>query len=393
MTASTLPRWSTTARSADPAPRSGIQPGRLVVDRLPQLAGTRARRRTSCCAGARCPPATVDVVVHLHGHSAQRPAHEPGPGHRAAQRPGPRRPGASGDRRSAPADTAGAAARPLLRRAVRPRATASRRCRAGGACRAGRRRAAALHRRHRGARDPRPVDPHRPLRRRLGPDGDPPAHSTPTRCTPSTRCTATRPADRLGAAAPGRRARRAARAVPPWRAHSGQQPAGRGAPSRAASPRFRVEQTTVPHMAIPRTYGWRLLADAGADLPGATRPARHGAPTRSSGRRSRPAARQRVVRGDRPGRPRAVPPVAAGRRTRADGDLARGESDPARVLPRRASAPTVTDAQMQSTSFQAAHPWSAVFVSYVMRTAGAGPRVRATRPRTRPTSGRRDATG
>ena len=33
----------------------------------------------------------------------------------------------------------------------------------------------------------------------------------------------------------------------------------------------------------------------------------------------------------------------------------------------------VTDAQMQSPSFQAGHPWSAVFVSYVMRIAGAGP--------------------
>jgi hypothetical protein len=34
---------------------------------------------------------------------------------------------------------------------------------------------------------------------------------------------------------------------------------------------------------------------------------------------------------------------------------------------------TVTDAQMQDVAYQAAHPWSAVFVSYVMRTAGAGP--------------------
>jgi uncharacterized protein DUF2272/tail lysozyme len=34
---------------------------------------------------------------------------------------------------------------------------------------------------------------------------------------------------------------------------------------------------------------------------------------------------------------------------------------------------TVTDANMQSTVYQDAHPWSAVFVSYVMRTAGAGP--------------------
>jgi hypothetical protein len=33
----------------------------------------------------------------------------------------------------------------------------------------------------------------------------------------------------------------------------------------------------------------------------------------------------------------------------------------------------VTDAQVQSALFQAAHPWSAAFVSYVMRRAGAGP--------------------
>lgn len=34
---------------------------------------------------------------------------------------------------------------------------------------------------------------------------------------------------------------------------------------------------------------------------------------------------------------------------------------------------TVTDADMRSTVYQDAHPWSAVFISYVMRTAGAGP--------------------
>jgi hypothetical protein len=33
------------------------------------------------------------------------------------------------------------------------------------------------------------------------------------------------------------------------------------------SPRFRVESTRVPHDLIPPTFGWRLLADAGADLP------------------------------------------------------------------------------------------------------------------------------
>ncbi len=35
------------------------------------------------------------------------------------------------------------------------------------------------------------------------------------------------------------------------------------------SPRWRVEGTRVPHMEIPRRFGWRLLADPAADLPGA----------------------------------------------------------------------------------------------------------------------------
>jgi len=41
--------------------------------------------------------------------------------------------------------------------------------------------------------------------------------------------------------------------------------------------RYRVEETTVPHPDIPRAFGWRLLADAGADLPlarGSARPPR-----------------------------------------------------------------------------------------------------------------------
>ena len=38
---------------------------------------------------------------------------------------------------------------------------------------------------------------------------------------------------------------------------------------RAADPRFRVEQTSLAHMQIPRRFGWRLLADVAADLPGA----------------------------------------------------------------------------------------------------------------------------
>jgi hypothetical protein len=42
--------------------------------------------------------------------------------------------------------------------------------------------------------------------------------------------------------------------------------------SDALRPRFRVERTRVIHLQIPRSYGWRLLADPGADLPG-TQPA------------------------------------------------------------------------------------------------------------------------
>lgn len=39
----------------------------------------------------------------------------------------------------------------------------------------------------------------------------------------------------------------------------------------ALAPYFRVERTSVPHIPIPHTYGWRLLADASADVPKTTR--------------------------------------------------------------------------------------------------------------------------
>jgi hypothetical protein len=47
------------------------------------------------------------------------------------------------------------------------------------------------------------------------------------------------------------------------------QPRLDAAPASAADlkRRYRVEETTVPHMDIPRTFGWRLLANAAADLP------------------------------------------------------------------------------------------------------------------------------
>jgi hypothetical protein len=72
------------------------------------------------------------------------------------------------------------------------------------------------------------------------------------------------------------------------------------------------------------------------------------------------------------------------RRWRPGGGSALVETSPAaspilREYYRVGVGTTVTDAQMQSRSYQAAHPWSAVFVSYVMRTAGAGSAFRYSR--------------
>jgi N-acetyl-anhydromuramyl-L-alanine amidase AmpD len=44
-------------------------------------------------------------------------------------------------------------------------------------------------------------------------------------------------------------------------------------PSSALRARYRVEKTTIVHPRIPRAYGWRLLADAGADVPNVQRAA------------------------------------------------------------------------------------------------------------------------
>jgi hypothetical protein len=150
-----------------------------------------------------------------------------------------------------------------------------------------------------------------------------------------------------------------------------------------ASPRFRVEETMVPHVAVPRTYGWRLLADPAADLPGAVRPG------------SRPGSggfdmQQHEVPTPAPAVPSlpAVPPLCAAiarvaieefRRWRPGGGPALTERSPAaspilleyyRV---GVNKTVITDTQMQNRAYQEAHPWSAVFVSYVMRKAGAVP--------------------
>ena len=65
------------------------------------------------------------------------------------------------------------------------------------------------------------------------------------------------------------------------------------------------------------------------------------------------------------------------RRWRPGGGTALVETSPAaspilREYYRVGIGTTVTDADMQSTVYQDGHPWSAVFISYVMRTAGAG---------------------
>ncbi|MFI7065682.1 phage tail tip lysozyme [Kribbella sp. NPDC050124] len=132
----------------------------------------------------------------------------------------------------------------------------------------------------------------------------------------------------------------------------------------AGSARFRVEQTGVSHMAIPQTYGWRLLADPGADLPGATRPRTAVLEKEAAAGPSLCAAIARVAR-------------EQFRRWRPGGGPALTETSPAaspilREYYRVGVGVTVTDAQLQSTAYQAGHPWSAVFISYVMRTAGAG---------------------
>jgi hypothetical protein len=137
------------------------------------------------------------------------------------------------------------------------------------------------------------------------------------------------------------------------------------------SARFRVERTTVPHNDIPAAYGGRLLADPSADLPG-TAPAVGGATQREyatppAGGPRAESLSQRIAR------------IAGAefRRWRPGGGPALTETSPAaspllREYYRVGVGVPVTDAQLQSAAYQSGHPWSAVFISYVMRTAGAG---------------------
>ncbi|MFF5294184.1 phage tail tip lysozyme [Paractinoplanes globisporus] len=131
-----------------------------------------------------------------------------------------------------------------------------------------------------------------------------------------------------------------------------------GPPTR----RFRVEPTTVEHLVIPRAYGWRLLADPGADLPGVT--ASRGV--------------QHEIGGGAGSLPEAIVRVAREqwRRWRPGGGSPLTETMPAATALLReyyqvGVQMTVPDAQLRDPKWHQSHYWSAVFVSYVMRRAAA----------------------
>jgi hypothetical protein len=133
---------------------------------------------------------------------------------------------------------------------------------------------------------------------------------------------------------------------------------------------YRVEPTGVPHLQIPPVYGWRLLADAAADIGAAPAapPGGGSSPSLTAAGAAAPlrgaALRSRIVaignrEWERWGR---------GKLKERDADAVALQQEYYRV----GVGQNVTAAQLQSTSWQDAHPWSAVFISYVMRMAGAG---------------------
>ena len=364
-----------------PARRGWIQPGRLVVERLPQLAAHQGTPPDLLLRwGAMPRSATVDVVVHLHGHSDQGrrmclvrdilprsgldladPEHPAAVGRTTPTLlvlpRGHFYGGRYGDGYSFPALKRPGAVTALVGDALRRFSAAT-----GARATPGR----LILTAHSGGGNALMA-----ILQHLNPDE---VHTFDALYDdPGPLITWARPHRAAGTGAlrvlfrPGEKTAR----------HSARVAAAIG----AASPRFRVEETTIPHIPMPRAYGWRLLADPAADLPGAVRPGRHPGPGRSGTQQEAPALTSS---------PPAGSPLCAGiarvaleqfRRWRPGGGSALAETSPAaspilREYYRVGVGMTVTDAQMQSTAFQGLHPWSAVFVSYVMRTAGAGPAFR-----------------
>lgn len=141
-----------------------------------------------------------------------------------------------------------------------------------------------------------------------------------------------------------------------------------GSPFR---PWYRVEGTATDHLRIPPVYGWRLLANAAANLPGVAFPRAKAAARREGP--AQPFDTEATTGGSLRSR---IAEVALAE-WRQWGQGAKKETEPAMtpVLQRYYRAGVGRDVSardLQDASWQYNHPWSAVFISYVMRSAGAG---------------------
>jgi hypothetical protein len=133
---------------------------------------------------------------------------------------------------------------------------------------------------------------------------------------------------------------------------------------------YRVERTATDHLGIPPTYGWRLLADAAADLPGVPyRPAAKAGSRRELPELESESAASQALRS-------RIAQVALGEwKVWAEGAKKETDSAMTPVLQqyfRVGVGREVSAEDLRNASWQYQHPWSAVFISYVMRTAGAG---------------------
>jgi hypothetical protein len=136
------------------------------------------------------------------------------------------------------------------------------------------------------------------------------------------------------------------------------------------APSYRIEATSVAHGDIPRRFGWRLLADATATLPGVADP-----PTSHE---SDEAVDDAISEQSTVDLCNEIGRIAEEEFRRWHPGTATLRETDAAAVPilqdyyRRGVSAEVTAGELQSSSFQDAHPWSAVFGSWVRRTAGAG---------------------